>query len=114
MTPNYTYAASVKQVVDGDTIDLTIDLGLRVLLSARIRLMGIDTPEVSTEKGRQVRDIVRSLLPAYTPVLVSTFKNPEDKYGRWLGVITMQDKTVLNDLLVREGHAVAYDGGKKA
>lgn len=113
MNPSYTYKATVQRVVDGDTVDLCIDLGFRLTTQLRVRLAGIDAPEVSTAEGKQVRDVVRGLLPPGLEVIAKTSKSPEDKYGRWMGVIVMADGTVLNDLLIREGHAKPYDGGKR-
>ena len=121
----YTYKAKLVKVVDGDTIDVTIDLGFDVSVKKRIRLVGIDTPECRTrdlkEKalGLAAKDRVKAIL-AENPKfdLEST---EVGKYGRVLGKIhiTILDGTesltqiCLNEQLIKEKHAIAYFGGKR-
>lgn len=118
------YRATVERVVDGDTLDLKIDLGFGVLLTgdeARVRLRGVDTaeiygvPEDSEEYAAGQRQkafveewVARAEERAW-PFLVQTWKDDErGKYGRWLAVIERrEDGAVLNDDLVDEfGEAV--------
>ena len=121
----YTYKAKLVKVVDGDTIDVTIDLGFDVSVKKRIRLVGINTPECRTrdlkEKalGLAAKDRVKAIL-AENPKfdLEST---EVGKYGRVLGKIhiTILDGTesltqiCLNEQLIKEKHAIAYFGGKR-
>ena len=114
----YEYRATIRRVVDGDTVDITLDLGFDILYNNRIRLLGIDTPESRTrdleEKklGLAAKERVRELCPVGSTVTVKTTKDGRGKFGRILGEIYVGDVNV-NKLLVEEGHAVEYFGGKK-
>ena len=121
----YEYKAKLERVVDGDTIDATIDLGFDVFVKKRIRFAGINAPESRTrdlkEKalGLAAKDRVKAILtenPEFT--LESTELG---KYGRVLGKIHVDKldgtecltQVCLNDQLIKEKHAVAYFGGKR-
>ena len=114
----YEYKGIIRRVVDGDTVDITLDLGFDILYNNRIRLHGIDTPESRTrdleEKklGLAAKDRVKELCPVGSTVTVKTTKDGRGKFGRILGEIYVGDVNV-NKLLVEEGHAVEYFGGKK-
>ena len=116
MADPYYYNCNLVKVVDGDTIDVDIDLGFNVVLSnRRVRLMGIDTPESRTrdlaEKklGLEAKDRLIELCGDKLQLL----SEGTDKYGRVLGVPHTSDGKNICDLLVKEGHAVPYFGGKK-
>jgi len=103
----------VERVVDGDTLDLAVDLGFKVQVRERFRLIGVDTPEVygankSTE-GEKASAFVKDLLPQGTPVVVETSKGT-GKYGRWLATIYPDDgdDRSLNQRLLDEGLAKPY------
>ena len=90
----YTYQAKLIEVVDGDTVDLLIDLGFGVHVKERCRLYGIDAPEMPTEAGKAAKAHLESLLGAATGELfVATRKmtrkpkEKTDKYGRYLAVL---------------------------
>ena len=90
----YTYAAKLIEVIDGDTVDLLIDLGFGVHVKERCRLYGIDAPEMPTDAGRNAKSRLESLIGAVTVDLhVQTVKMPRrpkektDKYGRYLAVL---------------------------
>ena len=119
----YEYRARVIKVVDGDTVDVDIDLGFGVWLKdERVRIMGIDTPESRTrdkvEKkfGLAAKARLKELLGA-TPILKTQVgKGGEDmkgKFGRILGDFLTEDVKKCGELLVKEGHAVKYMGGAK-
>ena len=114
----YEYSATIRRWVDGDTVDVTLDLGFDILYNNRIRLLGIDTPESRTrdleEKklGLAAKDRVKELCPVGSTVTVKTTKDGRGKFGRILGEIYVGDVNV-NKLLIEEGHAVEYFGGKK-
>ena len=114
----YEYKAIIRRVVDGDTVDVTLDLGFDILYNNRIRLLGIDTPESRTrdleEKalGLAAKDRVKELCPVGSTVSIITTKDGRGKFGRILGEIFVEEQSV-NKLLVEEGHAVEYFGGKK-
>ena len=121
--PTYLYRCVATNVVDGDTLDVVIDLGFHMSAAMRVRLYGIDTPERGQPGHEEARDFVRvfvglspSVIPsAPFPLLIETYKSA-DKYGRWLGRVSRRDvdmPTEVNDLLVTAGLAVPYFGGKK-
>lgn len=87
---------SLGRVVDGDTLELCIDLGFGVGKIERVRLFGINTPEMSTPEGRDCKEKVNGLL-LLKPLMAITFKNErkedrKDKYGRYLAIIYTQQK----------------------
>ena len=117
----YTYKAKLDRVVDGDTIDVHIDLGFDITVHKRVRLAGIDTPESRT---RDLEEKKRGLAAKYrlTEILdqgsLVVESKEVGKYGRVLGVLIIYPDSMdlpinVNDLLVSEGHAVEYNGGKK-
>ena len=116
----YEYMATIRRVVDGDTIDVTLDLGFDILYNSRIRLLGINTPESRTrdleEKalGLAAKARVKELCPIDSTVMVKTTKDGRGKFGRILGeIFTATELPSINDMLLEEGHAVEYFGGKK-
>ena len=119
----YEYRVKILKVVDGDTVDVDIDLGFGVVLSdERVRIMGIDTPESRTrdkvEKkfGLASKARLKQLLGKTGILKTQINKNGEDmkgKFGRILGDFVAEDGRMVTDILVEEGHAVAYFGGSK-
>jgi micrococcal nuclease len=121
----YTYKVELVKVVDGDTIDVIIDLGFDIFVKKRVRLVGINTPECRTrdlkEKalGLAAKDRVKAILKENLKFTLESTKL--GKFGRVLGniYITVLDGTesltqiCLNDQLIKEKHAVAYFGGKR-
>ena len=111
----------VHKVVDGDTIDVDIDLGFSVSFFSRVRLAGIDTPESRTtdakEKalGLEVKEKIKKELAAAKDVVIKTEKpDSSEKYGRILGWIFLDGAEVsLNQKLINEGYAWTYGGGTK-
>ena len=119
----WTYRAKVIRVIDGDTVDVDIDLGFGIWQkNERVRIMGIDTPESRTrdkvEKkfGLAAKARLKELLGA-TPILKTQVgKGGEDmkgKFGRILGDFMTDDGKKCGELLIKEGHAVKYTGGAK-
>jgi micrococcal nuclease len=111
----------VLRVVDGDTIDVDIDLGFNVSYTQRVRLAGIDTPESRTtdlkEKalGLEVKEYLKHLLENAEDIVIQTEKpDSSEKYGRILGWLFINDEdTSLNEKMISEGYAWEYDGGTK-
>ena len=108
----------VVKVVDGDTIDVVIDLGFDLSKKERVRLAGIDTPESRTrdldEKklGLEAKEHLSTNLANAKQLIISTEK--DGKYGRMLGTIHMNDDIVsLNQQMIDKGYAWEYDGGSK-
>ena len=116
----YEYRCKVVHIVDGDTVDVDIDLGFGVWLKKeRIRMFGIDTPESCTrdleEKkyGLAAKEYVKSHLPLCSIQTLVTVKDGKGKYGRILGQFKMEDGSILNEKMISEHHAVAYHGQSK-
>ena len=120
----WTYRCKLRKVVDGDTVDVDIDLGFGIWqMNERVRIMGIDTPESRTrdkiEKkfGLAAKARLKSLLGP-KPVLQTTIsKKGEDmkgKFGRVLGDFILDGGPLASQIMCKEGHAVAYFGGAKA
>ena len=111
----------VNKIVDGDTIDVDIDLGFDISFSSRVRLAGIDTPESRTtdlkEKalGLEVKEKIKKELAAAKDVVIKTEKpDSSEKYGRILGWVFLDGSGVsLNQKLINEGYAWTYGGGTK-
>jgi micrococcal nuclease len=116
------YIYRVKQVlrvVDGDTIDVDIDLGFDISLTKRVRLSGVDAPESRTtdlkEKalGLEVKEWLKKNLDGKKNVLIKTeLPDSTEKYGRILGRLYVDD-VCLNDRMIDEGYAWEYSGGTK-
>ena len=115
------FVKNVTNVVDGDTIDVIIDLGFDILFSSRVRLAGIDTPESRTtdkiEKalGLESKDYLKKHLKDAKSVVIKTEKiNSSEKYGRILGWIYVNgDTESLNDKMINDGYAWGYLGDTK-
>lgn len=115
------YVRKVENVVDGDTIDVLIDLGFDILFSSRVRLAGIDTPESRTsdkaEKalGLESKEYLKKFLKDAKSVIIKTEKmDSSEKYGRILGWIYVNDDTVsVNDHMINDGYAWGYLGDTK-
>ena len=121
----YEYRCKVIKVIDGDTVDVDIDLGFDIIIKGeRVRIMGIDTPESRTrdivEKkfGLASKARLKELIGGRSGPILKTQINRkgEDmrgKFGRILGDFVTDDGRLVTDILVEEGHAVAYFGGSK-
>lgn len=118
----YHYKAEVLSVYDGDTITVMIDQGMKHFARVKVRMIGINTPEIRTKdldekaRGYAAKDYLKSRIEGKT-IVINTVK--KGKFGRWLGVIWLYEEGMeelgesLNDEMIRMGHAVAYDGGKR-
>lgn len=119
----YEYRCKVVKIVDGDTVDVDIDLGFGVWLKKeRIRMFGIDTPESRTrdldEKkyGLMAKNYITKLLDDEGGIVLKTRKDAEGKYGRILGELwrtTDFADTSINELMIKNHHAVSYHGQSK-
>ena len=120
----YEYRSKILRIVDGDTVDVDIDLGFGVWMhKERVRMMGIDTPESRTrdkvEKkfGLASKEFVKSFLPIGSMQVLKTEidKSGEDKkgkFGRILGDFVV-DKEFVTHIMINEGYAVKYNGQNK-
>ncbi len=120
------YDVSVIGIVDGDTVDVDINLGFGVWLKdERVRIMGIDTPESRTSDrvedlfGEVAKSRLKELMKDGGKLITTEDKDGEDmkgKFGRILGDFYVEHegkKARVTDVLIEEGHAVAYFGGSK-
>jgi micrococcal nuclease len=110
----FEYRGKVLDVHDGDTITVDIDLGLDVQLRGqKVRLRGIQSPELNTDEGKAAQRYLEALLKDQC-VLIRTFKDRREKFGRYLAEVC----TIIGDscgewaskLMVENGHAVPWDG----
>jgi len=117
----YEYKVKVNDVIDGDTIDVVIDLGFDIFTNKRIRLYGIDCPESRTtdlyEKklGLEAKEYLKNVLGNASTVVVKTLSTDSyEKYGRVLGQIyTDSSTTSVNELMISRGYAWSYNGKEK-
>jgi micrococcal nuclease len=115
------YVRKVENVVDGDTIDVLIDLGFDILFQSRVRLAGIDTPESRTKDlkekalGLESKEYLKKALKDAKSVVIKTEKmDSSEKYGRILGWVYVNGDTVsLNDMMINDGYAWGYLGDTK-
>jgi micrococcal nuclease len=112
---------SVNKVVDGDTIDVDIDLGFDVSLAKRVRLAGVDTPESRTKDeyekklGLEAKEWLKHHLEGAKDILIKTeLPDSTEKYGRILGWLYVNNELVsLNEKMIQEGYAWTYLGDTK-
>lgn len=118
----YEYRCKINKVLDGDTVDIDLDLGFNVVLAnQRVRLSGVDTPESRTSnqeekvRGLLSKKKLAEKLPVGSWQKVQTLKseNVDDKFGRILGVFIMEDGKSLNQWLIDNNYAVLYQGENK-
>ena len=115
------YVRKVESVVDGDTIDVLIDLGFDILFQSRVRLAGIDTPESRTKDlkekalGLESKEYLKKALKDAKSVVIKTEKmDSSEKYGRILGWVYINGDTMsLNDMMINDGYAWGYLGDTK-
>ena len=102
----YTYRAKIISVYDGDTVTALVDLGFGITNKIKIRLKGINTPEIrgsERPRGLVSRDFLRKKV-LNKDVIVETFKDKKGKYGRYIGTLWLDEENV-NELLVEQGYA---------
>ena len=113
--------AKVVKVVDGDTVDVLIDMGFDIKYKSRVRLYGINAPESRTRdkaekrRGMAAKKRLKELLKT-DELIIATRLDKKGKYGRVLGTFLAKHgskRLDVNDTLVKEGHAVEYFGGKR-
>jgi len=115
------YVKKVENVVDGDTIDVVIDLGFDIMFASRVRLAGIDTPESRTKDlkekalGLESKEYLKKALKDAKSVVIKTEKmDSSEKYGRILGWLYVNGDIVsLNDMMINDGYAWGYLGDTK-
>jgi endonuclease YncB( thermonuclease family) len=127
--PNHIHMGVVLDWYDGDTLKIDGDLDYEVSSKGWHRLVGVDTPELPTPGGYSALDYVRSIAPVGSPIVYVSYKNlggiakvapkgsVKEKYGRWLCELWPMNQPAeapsLNVLLIQQGHARPYNGGKR-
>jgi micrococcal nuclease len=118
----YQYKCKINKVLDGDTVDIDLDLGFNIVLAnQRVRMAGVDTPESRTSnkeekpRGLLSKKKLGEKLPVGSWQIIETQRsdNNDDKFGRILGVFILEDGTKVNDWLIKNNYAVAYRGENK-
>tara|TARA_R100001082_G_scaffold101102_1_gene70535 strand:+ start:836 stop:1264 length:429 start_codon:yes stop_codon:yes gene_type:complete len=115
----YEYACKVERVVDGDTIDVVLDLGFDIQYKSRVRLYGIDTPESRTRdrdekaRGKMAGAFLKEAIEKGEKVVIQTkLKDSRGKFGRVLGDVVV-DEVNINKSMIENNYAVAYHGQSK-
>jgi micrococcal nuclease len=118
----YQYKCKINKVLDGDTVDIDLDLGFNIILAnQRVRMAGVDTPESRTankeEKPRGLlsKKKLAEKMPVGSWQIIETQRsdNNDDKFGRILGIFILEDGTKVNDWLIKNNYAVPYKGENK-
>lgn len=118
----YIYKCKINKVIDGDTVEIDLDLGFNVVLSnQKVRMAGIDTPESRTSnteekiRGMISKKRLSEKLPTGSWQKIQTLKpdSNDDKFGRILGVFILDDGTSLNQWMIDNNYAVLYQGENK-
>lgn len=112
LSPLYLYSARVVSIIDGDTFDLGIDLGFGIEIRDRVRLFGVNCPEISSSEGIQAVEYINSLVKVDQQITIRSIKNRREQYGRYLVIIYLESdpnkiSKSLNRMLLESGNAVA-------
>lgn len=112
----FTYKATCRRVIDGDTIVVDIDLGFNITYAdVALRLYGINTPELKSKDpaeklaAQAAKERVQELLPEGSTILVKTIKDEKEKFGRYLALVFDPNDREINKLLLEEGLAQHYE-----
>jgi micrococcal nuclease len=100
----YIYNGSIHRWIDGDTVEVVLDLGLKIAHRTILRLYGLNSPEKNTDEGKQLIEHLNIEFPINSPIVVQTIKDKKEKYGRYLGVIYCKN-TNINDYLLSKNLA---------
>ncbi len=117
---SYTYAATIERVIDGDTLLVLIEAGFGIIVRDRLRLRGIDCPEVGTPAGDRAKRYVEKLLPVGSTIVLKSHKDRTDIHGRFVVDVfyktgtgaaeaIIPDGAYLNQELLDKGHATRYE-----
>ena len=118
----YTYKCRINKVLDGDTVEVDLDLGFNTTLAnQKVRLLGIDTPESrTTNKEEKVRGLLskkklqeKLIVGNYVKITTHKNDNNDDKFGRILGEFVLDDGTNVNKWMIENNYAVPYLGENK-
>ncbi len=102
-TPSYTYEAAIDRVIDGDTLLVVIEVGFRIKVYDKLRLRGIDCPELGTPEGERAKRFVAGLLPAESVIVLKSHKTRTDTYGRFVADVFFKTGQRNCDDIIRDG-----------
>lgn len=108
----YEYWGRVERIVDGDTLDVNVSMGFDISIKVRIRLFGVDTPEIHGVKkksreykcGQDSLDFVQAIVKEGDWIELKIKQSVKEKYGRWLALAYLGDGKCLNTLLIEQGY----------
>lgn len=104
----WTVPATIIRWLDADTAQMELDIGFAISYRAKVRIEGVNSPELNTAAGREAVAWTRAFLPPGMKVTVVS--RQWDKYGRVLGAIVLPDGSDYGEALIKAGHAAPYDG----
>lgn len=122
MSDRFWYSADVIKVIDGDTLDLLVDVGFKIHHKIRVRLYGVNTPESRTKDleektlGLKAKNFTQDWATRHPHVFIKTIAGKDDKYGRVLAMVYSSEEiksdstACLNEEIVQSGYARAYFG----
>ena len=105
---NYEYESKVKKIIDGDTVQLRVDLGFSIFTDITIRLARINAPEIKGETyfdGLESKEYLSKIIPVGTEIILKC--DGRDKFGRWIGEL-YKDNENINDMMINSNHAKLY------
>jgi micrococcal nuclease len=114
----YEYKCKIKRVVDGDTVDVVLDLGFNIHHACRVRLVGIDTPESRTRdkdekvRGNLAKQFLKDSIAKKKVILKTKLRDSRGKFGRVLAEVWVNEQNI-NETMVTKRYAVAYHGQNK-
>jgi endonuclease YncB( thermonuclease family) len=112
MKPTFQYKCVMTRVLDGDTMEFFVDLGFDSWIKSKFRIAHVDTPELKTPQGKQVKSVVESWFSLAGELTLNSLGM--DKYGRWLAeVYSAKYGQTLNSWLLDNSYATPYEGGRK-
>jgi len=100
---SYAYAATIDRVVDGDTLLVLIEVGFGIIVRDRLRLRGINCPEVSTPEGARAKRHVEKLLPPGSTIVIKSHKDKTDIYGRFVADVFYQQGVDDAEEIIKNG-----------
>ncbi len=102
-TPSYTYAATIDRIVDGDTLIVLVEVGFGIIMHDKLRLRGIDCPELGTPEGEKAKRYVTSLLPVGSAIVLKSHKTRTDTHGRFVADVFFKVNQNNNDEIIQSG-----------
>lgn len=108
----FEYEASNIRVIDGDTVECSLDLGFHVSIREKLRLYGINAPEMrgdTSEAGKRAADHLLTMIAEDSPIRIKTQKDKQGKYGRYIATLFGASGANINQRMVYHGYAVSVE-----